>query len=115
MRNAFGAYGTVMREVTASPLMGEYLTYAANGAPTNGKTFANENYARELMQLFSIGHWELNVDGTPVLDQAKQRVETYTSDDIMAFSRVWTGLKNRAMRPNIAREVSLFGSINANG
>ena len=69
-RNAFGNYRTLMREVTLSPTMGKYLdlAYSRKASTTSSP---NENYPRELMQLFTIGLWELNMDGTLKLDAAE--------------------------------------------
>ncbi len=76
--NAFGNYRDLIRAVTLSPAMGRYLNMANNNKGNPAKnTSANENYARELMQLFTLGLTELNPDGTPVLDQNKNPVPTY--------------------------------------
>ncbi len=61
-RNAFGNYRQLLHEITLNPAMGNYLDMAGNNA-----TNPNENYAREVLQLFSIGLNKLNEDGTPVL------------------------------------------------
>ena len=53
------------------------------------------------MQLFTIGLWKLNSDGTAELDEAGERVQTYDNDDIMAFARVWTGFDRQAARGNV--------------
>ena len=76
--NAFGNYRDLIKAVTLSPAMGRYLNMANNnkGNPAKG-TAANENYAREVMQLFTLGLTQLNPDGTPVLDQNQQPVPTY--------------------------------------
>jgi hypothetical protein len=66
-RNAFGNYRTLLREVTLSPSMGKYLDMANSMKPT-ATSGANENYPRELMQLFTIGLWQLNNDGSQKLD-----------------------------------------------
>ena len=69
VRNAFGNFRDILREVTWSPHMGYYLSYIENkkADPAKG-TFPDENFARELMQLFTIGIWELNEDGTLEID-----------------------------------------------
>lgn len=92
-RNAFGNYRDLMQEVTYSPIMGEYLTFAYNrkGDPNTGRQ-PDENYARELMQLFTIGLVELNMDGTPKRDAQGREIETYSNDDVDGLSRVFTGL-----------------------
>jgi uncharacterized protein (DUF1800 family) len=92
-RNAFGNYRDLLEEVTYSPAMGYFLTYLQNqrGDPASGRV-PDENYAREIMQLFSIGLVELNPDGTPRRDGAGDAIETYTNDDITGLARVFTGL-----------------------
>ena len=69
LRDAFANYRTLLQDITLSPSMGHYLDMANSAAtnPANG-TVPNQNYAREVMQLFSIGLVELNPDGTPQLD-----------------------------------------------
>jgi hypothetical protein len=110
--NAFGNYRDIMQEVSMSPLMGRYLTLRGNSAFSyNGGSYPDENFARELMQLFTIGLWELNLDGTLNLDMATgERQETYTIDDIVSFARVWTGWSEAAPRGNIGVEEGGFGS-----
>src|SRR6202012_2987415 len=66
-RNAFGNYRNLLGEISTSAQMGKYLDIANSNKPTPGMG-AVENYPRELMQLFSIGLWQLNPDGTQVLD-----------------------------------------------
>ncbi|MEO0606637.1 MAG: DUF1800 domain-containing protein [Pseudomonadota bacterium] len=93
IRNAFGNFRDLLREVTYSPAMAEWLTYLRNrkGDENTGR-MPDENYAREVLQLFSIGLIELNMDGTPRLDGQGQQIETYTNDDIIGLARVFTGL-----------------------
>ena len=83
IRNAFGNYRDLLEEVTYSSAMGEWLTYRGNrkGDPSRGR-MPDENYAREILQLFSIGLIELNRDGSPKLDAQGQQIETYTNADI---------------------------------
>ncbi|WP_022694472.1 DUF1800 domain-containing protein [Ponticaulis koreensis] len=92
-RNALGNFRDLLDEVTYSPAMGEFLTYLQNqrGDPDTGR-MPDENYAREVMQLFTIGLIELNNDGTPRLDGNGQPIETYTNDDVTGLARVFTGL-----------------------
>jgi uncharacterized protein (DUF1800 family) len=89
--NAFGNYRTLLQQVSTSAAMGEYLTFRGN-VKYNAKTgaFPDENYARELMQLFTIGLLQLNADGTPRLVNGKTQ-ETYTLDDITGLARIFTG------------------------
>lgn len=105
MRNAFGNYRDIALEVSANPLMGAYLTITGNRAATNANTAPNENYARELMQLFTIGHYELEPDGRRIVNATTGKyIETYTSDDIFTLARCWTGFSNAAFRRNIVPE-----------
>merc|ERR1711959_382340 len=76
VRNAFGNYREIMREVTHSPLMGDYLTFRRNSAYDHNKNYPDENYAREIMQLFTIGLFELNDDGAKVMDAQGNAVRT---------------------------------------
>jgi uncharacterized protein (DUF1800 family) len=93
MKNAFGNYRTLIDSVTYHPSMAVYLTYMNNHA-TNvaGKIFPDENYAREVMQLFSVGLYELNNDGTTKTDAAGELIPTYGNDDIADLAKVFTGL-----------------------
>ncbi|MEM9401056.1 MAG: DUF1800 family protein [Pseudomonadota bacterium] len=92
-RNAFGNYRTLLEEVTYAPAMGWYLTYMGSmkADPVTGR-MPDENYAREILQLFSIGLIELNRDGTPRLGADGQALETYTNADITGLAKVFTGL-----------------------
>ncbi|MEM1175850.1 MAG: DUF1800 family protein [Pseudomonadota bacterium] len=93
-RNAFGNYRTLLEEVTFAPAMGWYLTYMGNmkADPATGR-MPDENYAREILQLFSIGLLELNRDGTQRLGADGQPIETYTNADITGLAKVFTGLE----------------------
>ena len=91
VRNAFGNFRDVLDEVTYSPMMGYYLTYEKN-AKQSGDKFPDENYAREVMQLFTIGLWQLNEDGTFKYDANGDLIPTYTNEDITEFAKVFTGL-----------------------
>ena len=66
-------------------------------------TTPDENFAREIMQLFSIGLYMLHNNGTLQVDSASQAISTYDNINIMNFARVWTGFKRRAQRGNIMR------------
>ena len=101
VRNAFGSYRDVLREASFSPVMATYLTYRQNQAFAFSNTVPDENYAREIMQLFSVGLWVLNEDGTQALDPSGQPVPTYTNDDIVSHAKMWTGFDERAIRGNI--------------
>jgi uncharacterized protein (DUF1800 family) len=88
--NAFGNYEQILTRVTLSPVMGEYLNMVNNDKPANGIS-PNENYAREFMQLFSIGLWQLNQDGTPSLDATGAPIPTFGYGQIQGFAHVFTG------------------------
>jgi uncharacterized protein (DUF1800 family) len=89
-KDAFGNFTAVMRDVTLSTGMGAYLNMLQSYKPGNGQ-IANENYAREEMQLFSIGLNMLNQDGTPQLDANGNMIPTYTEAQVQAFARAYTG------------------------
>ncbi len=90
--NAFGNYRDLIQAVTLSPAMGRYLNMANNNKGNAAKgTSANENYARELMQLFTLGLTQLNADGSPVLDQNKNPVPTYDPAVVPNMAKVLTG------------------------
>ena len=90
--HAFGNYRDLLEAVTYSPAMSYYLTYLGNlpADPETGRQ-PDENYAREVMQLFTIGLVELNSDGTPRRNANGTESETYDSDDIDGLARVFTG------------------------
>lgn len=92
-RHAFGNYRDILEEVTYSPMMGFYLTYLGNekADPETGR-MPDENYARELMQLFTVGLVELKGDGEPRLDLDGNPIELYSNADITGLARVFTGL-----------------------
>jgi len=85
-RNAFGSYRTLLQEVTLSPAMGEYLDMRLST-----RTSPNENFAREILQLFSIGTAALNPDGTPQLDAQGIPIASYGQTQVNEFTRVFTG------------------------
>ncbi|HEY6170243.1 MAG TPA: DUF1800 family protein, partial [Verrucomicrobiae bacterium] len=93
VRNAFGNYADILREVTLSPVMGRYLSHVGNQkARPEINQYPDENYAREVQQLFTIGLWQLNTDGTRQLDAFGQPIPTYNNGQITEFARVFTGL-----------------------
>lgn len=85
-RHAFGNYRTLLNEVTLTPAMGEYLDMRLST-----RTSPNENFAREILQLFSIGTAVLNPDGTPQLDSQGMPLASYSQLDVNEFTRVFTG------------------------
>jgi len=92
MDNAFGNFRTLLDRISTNAAMGSYLTFLGNRR-ANAQTGAvpDENYARELMQLFTIGLVRLNQDGTVQTGAGGQPVETYVQDDITGLARVFTG------------------------
>jgi len=93
-RNAFGNYRDLLEQVTLHPAMGIYLSMLGNQRAVAGTNLRpDENYAREMMQLFSIGLVELNLDGTLKRDATSQPIPTYNQDIIEGFARVFTGWK----------------------
>ncbi|MBY9064159.1 DUF1800 family protein [Sphingomonas yunnanensis] len=84
--NAFGNYGDLLYNVTLHGFMGRYLSMA-----DSSRIAPSENYARELLQLFSSGPVQLNADGTPRLDATGATMPAYTPDDIRGIARALTG------------------------
>ncbi len=89
-KDSLGNYYDVMKDVTLTPAMGHYLDMVNNDKPATGQ-HANENYARELMQLFTLGLSVLNQDGTSQVDGSGNPLPTYTQNDVMALGRSFTG------------------------
>ena len=98
LEGSFGNFEVLLKDVALHPCMGIYLSHFANkkANPAN-RTFPDENFAREVMQLFSIGLWMLNPDGTRMLDGQGQPIPTYSNADITEFARVFTGLSFGAL------------------
>ena len=84
--NAFGNYRTLMQQMTLNPTMGDYLDMARST-----KSSPNENYAREILQLFSIGLFQLNQNGTLKLDANNNPIPTYDQATVNNFTKVFTG------------------------
>lgn len=91
--NAFGNFRTLLENVARSPAMGTYLSHRGNEKedPVTGR-IPDQNFAREVMQLFTIGLWELNQDGSRRVDSTGQPIPTYGQAEIAGMSRVFTGL-----------------------
>ncbi|MBS0319181.1 MAG: DUF1800 family protein [Proteobacteria bacterium] len=90
--NAFGNYRDLLKAVTLNPAMADYLNLwgSAKADPVSGQ-MPNENYAREVLQLFSIGTVMLNQDGTPMLDRHGVAIPTYTQATVQSFARAFSG------------------------
>lgn len=89
-QDAFTNFLTIMHDVSLSTGMGEYLDMLDSAKAPAGQ-IANENYPRELMQLFTIGLFKLNQDGTLQLDANGNAIPTYTQDQVQAFAKAYTG------------------------
>ncbi len=92
LRDAFGNFRDLLEDVTLNPAMGRYLDMLRNAKanPARG-TLPNENFAREVLQLFSIGLFRLHLDGTVALSSLNLPIETYDQQAILGFSQVFTG------------------------
>ena len=92
VEHSFGNYRELLEDVTLSPIMGMYLSMRGNEKPNLARNIRpDENFAREVMQLFSIGLVELNMDGSTKLDANGQSIATYDQDTIQAYAKVFTG------------------------
>lgn len=93
LKNSLGSYRDLLYDVSLHPTMGIYLTHLKNAkTDRENNRYPDENYAREVMQLFSIGLYELNIDGTQKLDTQGDPISTYDNDDIAEFAKIFTGL-----------------------
>ncbi|MDR7091895.1 DUF1800 domain-containing protein [Cellvibrio fibrivorans] len=91
-QHAFGNYRDLLKAVTLNPMMGEYLSMVRNEkADSNRNIRPDENYARELMQLFTIGLVHLNLDGSVKLDAQGNPIPTYDQTTVKELARVFTG------------------------
>ncbi len=101
IRNAFGNYFDILKEVTYHPSMGVYLSHLNNPKTNVAENIRpDENYAREIMQLFTIGLFELNMDGTLRKDGAGNAIPTYTQRDIQELAKIFTGMSFSRLRMN---------------
>jgi len=100
-QNAFGNYKDILMKVTYHPTMGFYLSHFNNPkADPENNVHPDENYAREVMQLFTIGLYQLNNDGTRKTDDNGDFIPTYTNSDIKEMAKIFTGLGPGAIVPN---------------
>ncbi|MGO9436903.1 MAG: DUF1800 family protein [Terracidiphilus sp.] len=88
--DAFGNFRQLLQDVTLNPMMGQWLNMLGNDKG-NATTDPDENYAREVMQLFTIGLYQLNNDGTQKLDGSGNPIPTYSNTDVMGMAAVFTG------------------------
>ncbi|MDJ0654713.1 MAG: DUF1800 family protein [Xanthomonadales bacterium] len=91
LQNAFGNYRDLLEQVTLTPVMGHYLSMFRSTRDPVAGIEPDENYAREIMQLFSIGLVELNLDGSVRLDGQNQPIPTYNQGHIVALAEAFTG------------------------
>ncbi len=92
-QNAFGNFKTLLKSVALHPSMGFYLSHLNNPKEIpEENTHPDQNFAREVMQLFSIGLYQLNVDGTRKKDGQGKDIPTYTNNDIAEMAKIFTGL-----------------------
>lgn len=91
-KHCFGNFRTLLEAITLSPAMGIYLSMMGNQGedPATGR-MPDENYAREIMQLFSIGLYQLNANGTNKLDARGRPIESYDQTSVMGLAKVFTG------------------------
>jgi uncharacterized protein (DUF1800 family) len=93
VRHGLGNYLDVLTEVALHPCMGRYLSHLGNQKANPAlNQYPDENFAREIMQLFTIGLWQLNADGTRQIDVSQQSIPTYGNEQITQMARVFTGL-----------------------
>jgi len=101
LRDSFGTFRQLLLDVTYHPMMGRYLTHYQNRkANLTTGTRPDENYAREVMQLFTIGLYQLDAAGNYINDSTGRPRETYTNDQIMEMARVFTGFTTEDFNPN---------------
>ncbi|MDQ3142622.1 MAG: DUF1800 domain-containing protein [Bacteroidota bacterium] len=109
-RHAFGNFRDILWEVSLHPMMGYYLSHLNNPkTDTIENTRPDENYAREIMQLFSIGLNELNLDGTLKMDSLGQAIPSYNQKDIKEMAKIFTGLGISEVMPNMYTDTAVFG------
>lgn len=113
-QDAFTSYLTIMKDVTLSGGMGTYLNMVNSDKPnTSIGQIANENYARELMQLFTLGTELLNPDGTPMLDSSGNPTQPYTELQVQAFAKAYTGwtyARADGTTPSFPNNTQYFGA-----
>jgi len=115
VRNAFGNFFDILKEVAFNPLMAVMLTFeesksfAYNIEYKGAALFPDENFAREIMQLFTVGLWKLHRNGTQVIDDITgMAIPTYDNNDIVELSRGWTNMRRNGDRTNVESSWSLY-------
>ncbi|WP_234497985.1 DUF1800 domain-containing protein [Vibrio maritimus] len=92
VNNAFGSYRDILYSISKSSVMGIYLTIDGN-LPASGDDLPDQNYAREIMQLFTLGDWKVNLDGSLIFDGDGKPISSHSQEDIEELARVFTGWK----------------------
>ncbi len=112
VKNAFGNYRTLLEDVTLHPAMGDYLSLRGSQRENSSGRRPDENYAREVMQLFTIGLVQLNSDGTAKTDASGNPIPTYSNEDVTNIASALSGWELQGERaetfnttPNIAVDV----------
>ena len=106
-RHCFGNYFDILKEMSYNPKMGEQFGYVMSTSTRyrydreGDFVYPDENFAREIMQLYTIGLHFLNEDGTETRDTFGRVTQTYTNNDIMSNSRIWSGFEYTARRGNV--------------
>ncbi len=109
-KHAFGNFRDILTDVSLHPTMGFYLSHLNNPKTDTAENIhPDENYAREIMQLFTIGLNELNTDGTIKHDSAGRAIPTYGQNDIKELAKVFTGLGIGKVVPNMYTDTAFFG------
>ncbi len=107
VRNAFGDFKHLLKEVAFSSKIGEQFTFYRSistryaWAVRGIQQFPDENFSREVMQLFTIGLHELEMDGIAKLDRYGRHIQTYNNNDILSFARIFTGFEFPSRRGNV--------------
>ena len=100
-QGAFGNFRDLIEDITLHPAMGVYLSHYKNeNADTINGVFPDENFAREIMQLFTVGLFQLNLDGSVTIDAQGETTSTYDIEDVQELAKVFTGLSVGAYDPN---------------
>lgn len=108
--NAIGNFRDLLLDITLHPIMGAYLSHYNNPRSFPAQNVhPDENFAREVMQLFTIGLHELNQDGSYKLDGNGERIPTYDNDDIKEFAKIFTGLGAADVEENEWTDTPRFG------
>lgn len=101
IKHAFGNFRDLLNDVSYHPAMGSYLSHLNNPASDTANNIRpDENYAREIMQLFTIGLFELNKDGSLKKDPNGNAIPTYTQKDIQELAKIFTGMSYSEILPN---------------